>query len=510
MATYDLTQSIPAQLVAGDILNCPYSGAPIEIQLPPGRYKLECWGAQGGDYSTTYTGGRGGYSHGVLTLQAAQKLFLRSGGSGGITTEINTQQGGGWNGGGHAYTTSDSYHANAGGGASDVRIGEDSLFARVMVAGAGGGAFGSTTGRGDGGAGGGESGGAGVSSSASYLPGKGATQTEAGVSNYGTAAATSTNGTLAAFGQGGSGGASYSTGGGGGWYGGGFARRAGAGGGSGFVWVGENAPDGYLLTEDHFLSEASTVSGSTSFLSPDGVTETGHAGDGYVRITVIGFPPDPPENFRKTGHTLNGIGLAWDAVEAASEYNLSRNGVQLALVPGTEYFDETVKPYVAYFYELSSVNEYGESKPVVLHAGSVPDGYTLDLITDRTAVDAATGSEKGRYTAYDLNRVGTAMVYIADRLRAAGYVVAVDPKLDWTDEDWVDPEAAAHYLADVTELKRQFELLSTTPALPSDLEGFSYGEANNIEKILEDIDQLLSNILAGQMWYSGDLYSGEV
>lgn len=51
MATYDLTQSIPAasSLVAGDILNCPYSGSAKTIQLPSGRWKLQCWGAQGGD-----------------------------------------------------------------------------------------------------------------------------------------------------------------------------------------------------------------------------------------------------------------------------------------------------------------------------------------------------------------------------------------------------------------------------------------------------------------------------
>lgn len=50
MAVYDLTQSIPAAsaLVPGDILNCPYSGSTKTIQLPAGRWKLQCWGAQGG------------------------------------------------------------------------------------------------------------------------------------------------------------------------------------------------------------------------------------------------------------------------------------------------------------------------------------------------------------------------------------------------------------------------------------------------------------------------------
>ena len=51
MAIYDLTQSIPAAsaLAPGDILNCPYSGSAKTIQLPSGRWKLQCWGAQGGN-----------------------------------------------------------------------------------------------------------------------------------------------------------------------------------------------------------------------------------------------------------------------------------------------------------------------------------------------------------------------------------------------------------------------------------------------------------------------------
>lgn len=51
MATYDLTQNIPAASVLqyGDILNCPYSGSAKTIQLPSGRWKLQCWGAQGGN-----------------------------------------------------------------------------------------------------------------------------------------------------------------------------------------------------------------------------------------------------------------------------------------------------------------------------------------------------------------------------------------------------------------------------------------------------------------------------
>ena len=33
---------------AGDVINFAYTGAKQIVTLPPGRYKLECWGAQGG------------------------------------------------------------------------------------------------------------------------------------------------------------------------------------------------------------------------------------------------------------------------------------------------------------------------------------------------------------------------------------------------------------------------------------------------------------------------------
>jgi hypothetical protein len=47
MATYDLATTSPSftSLRAGDIINCSYSGAKKNIDLPAGTYKLEVWGA---------------------------------------------------------------------------------------------------------------------------------------------------------------------------------------------------------------------------------------------------------------------------------------------------------------------------------------------------------------------------------------------------------------------------------------------------------------------------------
>ena len=158
--------------------------------------------------------------------------------------------------------------------------------------------------------------------------------------------------------------------------------------------------------------------------------------------------------------------------------------------------------------------------------------YGLHLVTDRTNADvgytqqlakkisSGTSSEeelaewnaaglKGSYNATDLNRVGAAMQYVADRLNTFGYVAYVSPKLDWTGEDWPTPESMKHYLADLAELRSKFALMQSTPAVPEDMARLTYTEANNIEKILEDIDILLTR--STQAWfYAGDLFSGEV
>lgn len=286
--TYDLTSIIPNRIKAGDILNCPYSGSAKSITLPKGKYRLECWGAQGGYRNSSTYGGKGGYSAGTITLTEKTLIYLYSGGAG------NTgKTAGGFNGGGKRQ----GY--NGGGGGSDIRIGTDSLYARVIVAG-GGGSDGAPSKTGM--YGGGTTGG---STTQSYgNGGYGGTQT--GVSNSSwqtTSQSTSTtaqSGAYAGFGFGGNGIAresGYGGAGGGGWYGGSGAYPdssgdddRGGGGGSGYMYTASSAsyyPSGCLLNSQYYLENATILAGNTAFTSPTGASETGHTGDGYIRITVI-------------------------------------------------------------------------------------------------------------------------------------------------------------------------------------------------------------------------------
>lgn len=137
MATYDLTITTPTSIQSGDILNCPYSGTYKVITLPKGTYKLECWGAQGGTYSTSNVGGFGGYSTGVLKLTQQATLYLYAGGQPINSGILNQTTPGGWNGGGSGRncTYSNTTRGSGGGGGTDIRINSTSLFARVIVAG---------------------------------------------------------------------------------------------------------------------------------------------------------------------------------------------------------------------------------------------------------------------------------------------------------------------------------------------------------------------------------------
>lgn len=115
---------------SGTVFNYSYTGTVQEVTLPPGRYKLQCWGAQGGN-SESYsgTGSKGGYSEGEITLTEVATLYIFVGGKGGNGSSTSLVNGG-WNGGGGSVGRS-SYNSNntygisypaCGGGATDIAL----------------------------------------------------------------------------------------------------------------------------------------------------------------------------------------------------------------------------------------------------------------------------------------------------------------------------------------------------------------------------------------------------
>lgn len=285
-----------SNIKTGDILNFDYTGTVQTVTLPKGTYKLECWGAQGG-YSSSNSGievgmgGKGGYSTGTLTLTQKTTIYIYVGGSGNsVTSASNSIYPGGFNGGGYRY------NYKGGGGATDIRIGSASLYARVIVAG-GGGSDGSSGY--SGGYAGGVSGARGNFGCGSYGYGGSQTASYSSLSAINSQGTTNSSSNCAAgFGFGGFGcyyASGYGGAGGGGWYGGQGTYPdgsgdddGGGGGGSGYVYTSSSAsnyPQGCLLNSSYYLSDASNLSGNESFKSPSGSTETGHSDNGYCRIT---------------------------------------------------------------------------------------------------------------------------------------------------------------------------------------------------------------------------------
>lgn len=263
MAIYDFNdiQDNIESLAKNDIIAITYTGSRQEITLPVGRYRLRLWGAKGGS-DAGGDGCSGGYAEGILTLYEPTKIFIYIGGQG---RGACTATGGGFNGGGNAGNVGNS---GAGGGASDIRLREDSLYARVLVAGGGAGS--------------------GITAASILNYGWGGGE-EGGPNNSGQVA-NQTSGY--AFGQGqsrtGDGG-----GGGGGWYGGyaATADHSGAGG-SGYVYTKETAqyyPEGCLLRPSDYLEEARTISGNQPMPIPSADTEgtqTGNRSHGVIYFYV--------------------------------------------------------------------------------------------------------------------------------------------------------------------------------------------------------------------------------
>ena len=244
-----------------------YTGERNELKINPGKYLLICHGASGGigGYAPLVPKNYGGVSMGVINLTSPTDMFIYVGGNGGDSLTNNNQPGlGGFNGGadgGLGYNTS-SYAGAGGGGASDIRIGVDDLYARVIVAGgAGGGTNESSNTRiSYNGFGGGPNGGVLITDDSDENQYKYASQTS-GYSFGETAQVPKQKNTSSSSYSHGSGG------GGGGWYTGYATQSTSApyrcgGGGYGYVLTADSfKPEGYLLGEEYYLTDTILTTG---------------------------------------------------------------------------------------------------------------------------------------------------------------------------------------------------------------------------------------------------------
>lgn len=154
--------------------------------------------------------------------------------------------------------------------------------------------------------------------------------------------------------------------------------------------------------------------------------------------------------------------------------------------------------------------------------------YGLNLITDRTSGDVnkvkllldkisagtITTEEleefktaiKGAYNANDINRVGTAMNFVVDIFNGLCYNVDVSRDTNYTMQDIFSSKDIEKYLKDIEKIRMGFGVDFVAPKTPKKLN--NYQEANDIERILENVYQFLQNMIA-EFRYSGTFYAGE-
>ena len=139
----------------------------------------------------------------------------------------------------------------------------------------------------------------------------------------------------------------------------------------------------------------------------------------------------------------------------------------------------------------------------------------VTLVTDRTQADvervrelaakgfsAMTSDEqaewlagmKGAYNASDLNRVGTALNYLAGRLASiCGKSITWTAKTDWAVTDIITASQAEAYRKQVQSIRDALAYPAGTPDAP-ELGRLNYTGANDIERILKLCEDLIVNV----------------
>ena len=119
----------------------------------------------------------------------------------------------------------------------------------------------------------------------------------------------------------------------------------------------------------------------------------------------------------------------------------------------------------------------------------------LELITDRTASDVANGTVKGTYSDVDMNRVQSAISTLRSALSENGYNLAdLFPMPEWKEKSIPSVQQFQEYLENVRIVRSALAVLPSTPKAPQSMSKMDFKAANNIEKILVDVETLLETL----------------
>ena len=155
----------------------------------------------------------------------------------------------------------------------------------------------------------------------------------------------------------------------------------------------------------------------------------------------------------------------------------------------------------------------------------------FDLVTDRTQADVDRWNElrskgwvnmsgieriewsagmKGCYSHIDMNRVESVVEVLSARFVEEGYLTTpLTVKTDWNAFSVPTRADMVRYLGNVAVLRGLVPGYFTTPDAPTIEQPFTFEQANDIEQILIDLDEI-STALSQSWFYAGEIRSGEV
>lgn len=131
-----------------------------------------------------------------------------------------------------------------------------------------------------------------------------------------------------------------------------------------------------------------------------------------------------------------------------------------------------------------------------------------ELIYDRTQLDIDFDTEKGGYNFSDLNRIEKWCEYLSNLLNKLSYNNIIYVKTDWempdlmTEQNSPTEAQMERIRTNLIALRNAYFTFYETPATPENLDFMNFQKANEVEKILFDIDKMLE-IMENNFIYCG-------
>lgn len=225
-----------------------------------------------------------------------------------------------------------------------------------------------------------------------------------------------------------------------------------------------------------------------------------------------------------TGNTGSGIGLEKSAWWKASSIPAASVGTRYSIEFGVEgtnsYYTvngvtaniaRSTTNFTSNLFLFASLNSAGET---TMNYYCYCKLYGARVLVDGVLVRdfVPCKNPSGAYGLYDMVN-GQFYGNVGSGAFTYGDIVEWEPvgeEMDdytWYDSDRPTPAQFAEYLANVSSVRSS--LRAALPEIPADMDDFTIVEANNIELVLVNMEQLINNMLSAWV-YCAEIYSGEV